>query len=295
MNTFKFSGNSRSSDFLRDIKGVFVLNPGTAVAEIRSLAGWQVVTMPETTAEIAATYIPLDRGLEVQTDEAEMTTGATGYTEKTKDFAPRLTGYAKISEQDYRAWFAADQKEFDFIFLLEDGKMIRPPKNSEGKYVGFCGRIFVKFNLPITGGEGKQQAHSFNILLDNVDQFKKYEVTKADFSMCEIKDIIPLGFDLAVQTGYVDNTATGTLVLKATYRGTGAPITNLSAVTNFEVVSAESDVTVEVTAVDDASAAIGVYTLTTTGALTGDFELQGVVFSATPTVTHLSNVINIDV
>ncbi len=295
MNTFKFSGNSRSSDFLRDIKGVFVLEPGTAVGEIRSLAGWQVVTMPKTTAEIAATYIPLDRGLEVQTDEAEMTTGATGYTEKTKDFAPRLTGYAKISEQDYRAWFGADQKEFDFIFLLEDGKMIRPPKNSEGKYKGFCGRIFVKFNLPIPGGEGKTQAHSFNILLDNVDQFKNYEITKSDFSMCEIKDIIPLGFDLAIQTGYVDNTATGTLVLKATYRGTGAPITNLSAVTNFEVVSAESDVTVEVTAVDAANAAIGVYTLTTTGALTGDFELQAVVFSETPTVTHLSNVINIDV
>lgn len=295
MNTFKFSGNSRSSDFLRDIKGVFVLNPGTAVDEIRSLAGWQVVTMPATTAEIAATYIPLDRGLEVQTDEAEMTTGATGYTEKTKDFAPRLTGYAKISEQDYRAWFAADQKEFDFIFLLEDGEMIRPPKNSAGKYVGFCGRIFVKFNLPITGGEGKQQAHSFNIMLDNADQFKKYEVTKADFSMCETKDIIPLGFDLAVQTGYVDNTATGTLVLKATYRGTGAPITSLSAATNFEVVSAEADVTVEVTAVDAASAAIGVYTLTTTGKLTGDFEIQAVVFSAKPNVTHLSNVINIDV
>ena len=126
---------------------------------------------------------------------------------------------------------------------------------------------------------------------------KNYEITKSDFSMCEIKDIIPLGFDLAVQSGYVDNAPaeTGTLVLKATYRGTGAPVSLLTAATNYEIVSAESDVTVEVTAVDAASAAIGVYTLTTTGALTGDFELQSVVFSETPTVTHLSNVINIDV
>lgn len=296
MRTFKFAGNGASKLFLTDVKGIIVLKKNTTqtMAQAKTSAGWSTLINPATTAGILGTYIDLERGMEPKSAAPEMTTSNTGFEEKTKDFAPKFTGHAYISWADYMTWFAADTQEFDFALVLNNGD-IMTAITSAGLQKGFCGRLFVTYDLPKPGGAEKQKACPFDIMFDDVEEWKNYQVIKTDFTRKELSALAPVGVNIEVLTAYA--AGTGVVVIKATKRATGEPYTGFTTFAQWEVVSLKGDVAGAATAIDAAQAALGIYSVTfLNGAakLTDDFEIQAVTVAATH-VTYLSNVLNVPI
>lgn len=296
MRTLKYSGNGASKVFLPDVKGMIVLEPGTTttLADAKLAAGWGAHIQPATFAAIVGTYIDLARGLETKTTAPEFTTANTGYKEKTKDFAPEFTGYGFMSWEDYKTWFAADGKEYDFVMVLADGNLLHA-FNSAGAVVGFSGRMFLTYDLPKAGGDGKQKACPFDVMFDDVDQIMDYQVTRTEFTRRELQELVPVGINIE-QTGAAYTT--GGITIKATHRVSGLPFALFAASSEWKVRSTTSDATAVIAIVSAAGAAIGIYTLTIyvtgTTPMTGDFEIQAELIESSH-VTYLSNVINIPV
>jgi hypothetical protein len=258
------------------------------------LSGWQAHINPATTAAITGTYIDLARGFEEKTPAPEFTTANTGFKEKTKDFEPEFTAFGFMSWEDYRTWFGADSKEFDFVMILANGD-IMAPLDDAGLVVGFNGRMFVSYNFPRAGGAGKQQACAFDIMFNDVEQIKNYQIIKTAFSRSDLASSVPVGINIEVVTAY--ESSGGTVVLKATHRATGLPYAGFTAYTQWEVVSVSTDAGGAATAISATMASTGIYTVTFlngSAKLTGDFEIQAVTI-ATSHVTYLSNVLNIPV
>jgi hypothetical protein len=293
---FKYSGNGGCKGFLQDVKGLIVLNPGvtTTVALAKTLAGWQAHINPATTAAIVGTYLDIARGFESKTTAPEFTTANTGLKEKTKDFAPEFTGYGFMSWEDYRTWFAADGKQLSFIPLLDNGDLMCA-FDSTGKVVGFEGQMFLTYDLPKPGGDMKQKASAFDIMFTDVEQIKNYQIIRTDFGRRELESSVPVGINLEIVTDY--ESSGGTVVLKATKRGSTQPYAGFTAYTQFEVVELTTDAGGAATAISATMAATGVYTVTflnTAAKMTGDFKIQAVTIANTH-VTYLSNVLNIPV
>lgn len=296
MTTLKYAGNGASKDFLPDVKGMIVLDKGTTttVALAKTLAGWQAHINPATSAAIVGTYIDLARGFEEKTAAPEFTTANTGLKEKTKDFEPEFTGYGFMSWEDYRTWFGADAKEYDFVMVLNDGN-IMAPLNSAGLVVGFNGHMFVSYSFPKAGGDGKQKACPFDIMFSDVEQIKNYQIIRTAFERRELSESVPVGINIEILTDY--ESAGGTVVLKATHRVSGLPYAGFTAYAQWVVRALTTDVAGAATAITATSASLGIYTLTfLNGAakLTGDFEIQAETIAASH-VTYLSNVLNIPI
>jgi len=296
MTTFKFSGNGAMKSFLQDVKGLIVLEKNTTqtVAAAKTLAGWQALICPGTTAAIKGTYIDIARGFELKTTAPEMTTSNTGFKEKTKDFAPEFTAYGHISYEDYKQWFSADGKEFDFVPVLNDGKLLTP-LTSAGLQIGFCGRLFTTYDLPKPGGAEKQKAHEFTVIFDDVEQMKNAVTLTTAFSRKELESIVPVGITIEVITAY--ESSGGTVVLKATKRATGEPYAGLTTYAQWEVVSLSTDSGGAATAITATSASLGLYTLTflnSAAKLTGYFEIQAIKVDG-GAITYLSNVLNVPI
>jgi hypothetical protein len=296
MNTFKFSGNGAFKTFLQDVKGLIIVQKNTTqtVAAAKTLAGWQALICPGTTAAVKGIYIDIARGFEPKTTAPEMTTSNTGFKEKTKDFAPEFVAYGHMSHEDYKNWFSADGAEFDFVPVLNDGKLLTP-LTSAGLQIGFCGRLFCNFDLPKPGGAEKQKAHEFTVIFDDVEQIKSAITLTPAFTRKELEAIVPVGINIEVVTAY--ESVGGTVVLKATKRASGQPYAGLTTYAQWEVVSLSEDTGGASTAITATSANLGIYTLTfLNGAakLTGDFEIQAIKVDG-GALTYLSNVLNIPV
>jgi len=296
MTTIKYAGNGASKAFLSNVKGMIVLNQGTTitVATAKTLSGWVALISPATTAAIKGTFLDLARGLEGKSPAPEWTTANTGLKEKTMDFPPEFTGYGYMSWEDYQTWFASDAMEYDFLMVLENGDLMHAFA-SDGKVAGFRGNMFLTFDLPKPGGDGKQKACPFDVVLSDVDQIRNYAVLRTNFNRRELESVVPVGLKLEIVTDY--ESSGGTVVLKATHRVTGLPYAGFSAYTEFEVVGLTGDSGGAATAISATQAAVGIYTLTvlnTTPKMTSDFEIQGVKVS-TGVITYLTNVLNIPV
>ncbi len=294
--TFKFTGTGQCKQFLQDVKGLIIVEKNTTqtVAQAKTLAGWQALICPATTAAIKGTYLNIDRGFETKTPAPEMATSNTGYKEKTKDLPVEFTAYGLISYSDYQNWFAGDGKEFDFVPVLADGKLLTP-LTSAGLQIGFCGRLYTTYDLPKAGAAEKQKAHEFNIFFDDVEQMKNLSVITPDFTRKELEAVVPVGINIDVVTPY--NVADGTVVLKATKRGTGQPYAGFTTFAQWEVVELTTDAGGAATAITATSASLGLYTLTflnSVAKLTGDFKIQAVTVAA-PNITYLSNVLNVPI
>jgi hypothetical protein len=292
MSTFKFAGTGNLRKYLEDVKAMIVTTKNTTVAAPKTLAGWETVICPATTAAILGTYIDLARGFEPKTTAPEMTTANTGFKEKTKDFPPEYTGYAFMSYDDYRTWFAADANEYDFWLILSDGKILHC-LNSSGVAKGFNGRMFLTFDVPKSGGDGKQKAHAFDICFDDADEFKNLQITTPNITRKEIEALVPIGIKLEVITAY--ESSGGTVVLKATHRANGAPYLGFSAYTQYEVVSLSGDTGGAATAISAGAAGLATLTFLNGAAkMTADFEIQAVTITDSH-VVYISNVLNIPV
>ena len=296
MTTLRYAGNGTSKDFLPDVKGMIVLDKGTTttVALAKTIAGWQAHINPATSAAIVGTYIDLARGFEEKTAAPEFTTANTGLKEKTKDFEPEFTGYGFMSWEDYRTWFGADAKEYDFVMVLNDGN-IMAPLNSAGLVVGFNGRMFVSYSFPKAGGDGKQKACPFDIMFSDVEQIKNYQIIRTAFERRELAESVPVGINIEIVTDYAS--PGGTVTLKATHRVSRLPYAGFTTYAQWVIRALTTDAAGASTAIVATSASLGLYTVTflqTATALTGDFEIQAETIAADH-VTYLSNVLNIPV
>jgi len=296
MKTLKRSGNGLSKQFLPDVEGMIVLDPGTTttLALAKTAAGWGAHINPDTSAAIAGTYVSLRRGIEDKTTAPEFTTSNTGYKEKTKDFAWEYTGYALMSYADYKTWFEADGVEYDFVLVLADGNLLAP-LDSAGNVVGFSGTMFVNYGMPKPGGDGKQKACIFDVMLDNIEQMKSHEIIETSFKRRELEELVPVGINLDILTPY--DAGTGIVVVKATHRVSGTPFSLFATTAEWKVVSLSTDAGGACTICTATLSNVGIYTLTfknSTAVLTGDFEIQAELIQSTH-VTYLSNVINIPV
>jgi hypothetical protein len=295
MTTFKYSGNGASKALLQDVKGLLIVDKNTtqSVATAKTLAGWQALINPATTAAIKATYINIARGFESKTKAAEMVTSNTGFEEKTKDFPPQFVAYGLMSYADYMAWFSGDGSEFDFVPVLQDGKLLTP-LTSAGLQIGFCGRLIItNFDLPKAGGAEKAKYAEFTVVFDDVDQMKNAQVLTPNFTRKELEAVVPVGLNLEVVTAY--ESSGGTVIVKATNRATGLPYAGLTTTAEWEVVSISGDTGGAVTTVSATSANLGIYTLTvlnTTPKMTAPFEIRGLKITASH-VVYLTNVLNI--
>jgi hypothetical protein len=296
MGTFMYAGNGLSQELLKDVKAMIVLNKGitTTLTLAKTLAGWQTHINPATSAAITGTYLDLARGFEEKTPAPEFTTANTGFAEKTKDFEPEFTAWGFMSHEDYKTWFGADGKEFDFVLILANGNIIAT-LDSAGLVVGFNGHMYLTFAFPKAGGDGKQKACAFDIRFSDVEQAKNQITIKPSFSRSELAESVPVGVNIEVVTAY--ESSGGTVVVKATHRVTGQPYAGFTTTAQWKVVSVSTDGGGACTAISATMAAIGVYTLTilnTAAKMTGDFEIQAETI-ATSHVTYLSNVLNIPV
>jgi hypothetical protein len=293
--SFYFAGIGKDCDAFRDrVKAVILTNVGTTISKTNALnlAGWSaLVAVDNPTAMI----IPFERGFENTTDDIEMTTSNLGYSEKTFDPAPKMTGYGTINYKDYQTFFDADGKQFSVFVVLNDGK-IEGTETSTGLLTGYRASLNVKFGLP--RADNAQQSFPFYLNFLDIEQFKtKSYLFKPQFTYHELKDINPNGVDVQVVTAYTS----GDVVVKCLKRGTNTPYAGATATASWKVLSAAADLDVDVTAVDATSAALGVYTLTikkdagsTPANLTDDVTIQLAVL-ATTVLTYVSAPVQITV
>lgn len=276
---------------LKKIKAVLMTDRGVTQtkAEFVGLAGNRTVVA----ALAGATGILLDfsRGYERTTDDPEVTTSPLGYKEKTMNPLPSIKGYATISMCDYKTLFAADGQVFEFQLLLNDG--IKMGTNqSDGKVKGFRGRINFRFDAPPQ--DNAQQSYPVDIYFDDYKEFQDFYVDGADFSVSELKDTVPVGLDISLNTAY----AAGDVILNGKKRCSNENYNLLTAAAdNWKVLESNAnDVEITVVAVVN-----GVYTLTikkeaSTVPVNLDPDdyviIQGINDDATY-VTYLSNTLKI--
>lgn len=297
--TVYYPGLGACKSFRERVAGVVLTNKGTSLNKIsaKELSAWLgVLAAP---AGITGIYVPFDRGYQNNSPEPEMTQSNLGYSEKTADFPPVIKGFGNISYADYKALFSADNADFDVYLVLKDGTIEGAELSSDAlKFKGYRGRVFVRFNAP--SADNLQESYPFDIVFQDVNEWKSRSVQIfPDFTPTEILDSVPAGLDVVVKTAYA---AGGDVTVKVTKRNqSAAPYAGLTLVTNWEILVADADLDVAVTAVDATNAALGEYILTIQGAassvpadLTADVTIRAIHDDAT-NVDYISAPLKINV
>jgi len=235
----------------RRVKAIEITDKGISntVAQFPTLAAHKTIVAAD--GAVTGILIDFSRGYEKTTDEPEVTTSNLGFKEKTFDPPPSLTGYANISMCDYKTFFDADGKEFDVRLYLNDGKWMGTMQ-SDGTVKGFRATLMVAYDLPPS--DNAQQSFKFMIYFQDVEEFKTYHVTDSAFRLSELKDVIPEGIDITLNTAYT----AGDVIVNTKKRCTDELFSDFDATTNWVVVETNAD-DVDVTVV---STTAGVNTLT---------------------------------
>ena len=179
-----------------------------------------------------------------------------------------LGGFADASFCDYKSLWDADNKDFDFVGVDEDGNFW-VFKNSDGAYGGFSSTFSIRKNAP----SADNIAESYPVYVDfkYTSELDNGVIIDTEFAIKELVNAIPVGLTGSVATAW----STDTVTVKVLKRCQTSPYAGLTATTNWEVLSAKADLSVSVSVVDAANAALGVYVLTIAG-LTDDVVIRGV-------------------
>lgn len=276
--TFYPSGLGACKAFRERVIGVIMVEKGNSktVAEAKTLATW-VTLMAGKSAGIKAIYIPFDRGYQNNTTEPEITTSNLGFMEKTNDFAPSIRGFGYMSYEDYKTFFGADNQEYDFVLVTKDG-MLEGTMTATGNTKGYRGKLFIQYNAPMA--DNLQESLSFTISFTDVNEWKVAStVIVPDFSIIDLLDSIPVGLQVEILNPYT----AGDVIVKVTKRNQSkAPYAGLTTTAKWEVLSVAGDLDVQITAVVDTNALLGIYILTikkdassVPGNLTDDIVIRG--------------------
>ena len=256
--TFYPSGLGACKAFREKVIGTLIVEKGNAmsVANSKLLASWTTL-FADKTAGVKAIYVPFTRGYQNNTAEPTITASNLGYSEKTFDSPPLIKGMGTMSYADYKTFFGADTKEFDFFLVLRDGSL-EGTLTSTGTIKGYRGTMFVTYNAPI---DNVQEAFPFTISFQDITEWKEASTTVIpQFSVTDLLDEIPVGLNVEVTTAYAVG---GDVTVKVTKRNESkSPYAGLTTTAKWEVLFVSADLDVDVTAVDATSAAQGIYILT---------------------------------
>jgi len=291
---FYKSGLSDCDEIAKRAKAWLILDKGQTFTDtqMKAVATWSAIIAG--TASQTGMYLPCTRGYQNNTPEPTRTTSNLGYVEKTFDPPIQLVSMLKASYCDYRTLYDADQKDFDAIAVLEDGKLWHS-KNATGANIGFRVNFTVRKNAALTDNN----AEALPIYLDfnYMEQVDNAYITTPEFTAIDLDNAVPVGLNISVVTAY----AAGDVVIKATKRCSTEPYNDLDATTNFAVLSTVTDLDVAVTAVDSTSKSLGIYTLTikkdasgTPANLTDDVVIRAINDDGS-NLTHVSQPLNITV
>lgn len=260
---FYYSGLGSCNSFRQRVIGMIISNKGTTVtvANAAVLSTWLALFAP-VSGLATAIYVPSNRGYQNNTPEAETQQSNTGLVEKTFDFPPQIKVFGKMSYLDYKIFFDADGAEFDIYLLLSDGTL-EGTEQSDGSLKGYRGTINVKFSAP--QAENAQESYEFNIYFSDTKEWKIASTPiSTNFTATDIRDSVPNGLTISVETAWNTNTVTIKLIKRG--QPTAPYVYTSAGTSDFPILSARTDLNPTISAVDDTSKAIGVYILTTLAA-----------------------------
>jgi hypothetical protein len=287
-----YSGLGDCDALFRRLTGFLVLDKKTAISNEKLLATWQAIIAG--VASQTGIYLPITRGYQNNTAEPERTTANTGQTEKTGDPLVALVGFLQGSYCDYKTLYDWDGRQIDFVGVLDTGQLWIT-RSSAGATQGFRSNFTIRKNAPLADNvaEGTPLYVDFLYLTD----MDNGDVSTPEFTTRELRDVVPVGLRATVTDPY----DTGDVTILVTKRCSSDPQTDLTAVDNWEIISAGTQLDVDITAVDATSAAVGSYILTikqnagtTPIDLTQDVVLRAVKDDSS-NLTYVSQKVNIPV
>jgi len=187
------------------------------------------------------------------TDEPEILTSPLGIKSKGSNPIPSGKIMLNASLCDYKTLHALQGQEFEFIPFFQDGSMWMTRK-SDGTLKGFRCSISTLAGLP-----PEDQNNSFPIYLF-FEYYAEFEdvvvLSDFDWNYSDLQDFSPVGLDIRVTTAM----SSGDVTYYVTKRGSGDPMTGLSAVGDQEVMKSNAAPVVAATVVVEDGQ--GYYTVT---------------------------------
>jgi hypothetical protein len=269
--TFIYSGLAACKSFREKVNGVIITDIGVTISEanVKVLANWQAILAGISSQ--TGIYVPFDRGYQNNTTAPEITQSNLGYSEKTFDFPPLIKGFGDMSYCDYKTFFDADNQDFDVFLVLKDGT-IEGTKQPDGTLKGYRGNVMVMYNAP--NADNPQESYPIDISFRDVTEWKKNSTpVTTDFTITNLRDSVPNGLNLSVAVAWTTNAVTVKLVKRC--QPDSPYVYTAAAPADFPILSAKSDVSPSISAVDDTDKAIGIYILTTLAA-TDDLTIRAV-------------------
>lgn len=236
---------------LKKVKAVLMTNKGVTQSKTEFIGLSANKTIVADSGGATGIVLDFSRGYERTTDDPEITTSNLNRKEKTMDPNPSMRGYANIAMCDYKTLYEADGKSFDFMLILNDGLKMGT-NQSDGTIKGFRGSLNVRFDLPPQ--DNAQQSYPVDIYFEDYTEFKDFHVNNMSFKLTELKDAVPVGIGLSLNTAY----SAGDVILEGKKRCSDELYSGFSATDSWTVIESNA-ADVDVTAV---SVSNGLYTIT---------------------------------
>ena len=286
---YTFQGFSDCIKALAKPCAMLVTTKGTtqSKADFATLAPNKAIV--SATAGSTGIYISFSNGLTKTTDDINILTSNQNRKIKGSNALPSMMGFATISACDYKTLFDSEDKEFDFQIFL-DGSVKLGTNVSDGTVKGMRGRMAFVYDTP---PENIQESHPVHIFFDDWEEFKDFYVAQMNFKKTELKDSVPIGIGLSLNTVYT----AGIVLLNSFVRCFGTPYNGFASAAEWTVINSDANdvaVTLATVANGVCSVTIKQDSGTTPINLTSGqwVDLQGVVDDGTYQ-THVSEVFRI--
>lgn len=264
------------------IVGLLLLDKGHATltkvnAKLNEgLTGLKLLVAPATIAAIEGAIIDGRNGLEPSGGENEITQSNLNYPKLTDVSAIILDVYADMSYEDYKYYFAFADSTME-IGLFDMKGNLTGTNSDPLNFHGFRGKLYLDKKV-VPPGPDKIKAYHFQVIFTDMEEFgANSETLTTAYGVAEaLEDINPVGVDITVKTAIAETT--GYVTIKAVLRNTSRPYAGFDTASEWDVLSAESDVGVTIAVQSADNAALGEYTLTilngTPADITGDVLIQ---------------------
>lgn len=251
-----FNGWGDCIAMLENMVGCALQYKGNTWTDATSISGaaWQTAIADDDFADRDTLAILINAFIPT-TDEPEITSSLLGKKYLTKNAIPSGTIMIDASLCDYKQLHVLTKRSYEFIPFFDD-KSYWLTRKSDNTLKGFRCRI-----ATVAGFKPDDATTSYpmHIFFDSYNEFKEVVIVSPTFSFDDIHNYSPAGIDVRILTPYTG----GVVVVVATQRGSGAVMTGLDQVTDWETMASSFGTTlpVAVTIVAEVDSS-GQYTLT---------------------------------
>lgn len=252
--TAYFSGWGTCKKLLQKTSGIVLQTKGNTFTDATAIASstWHTAIADDDSS--VRDTLPFNiLNFENTTDEMEILTSPLGHKFKGSDPVPSARVFLKISMCDYQWLHSHDGQEYEFIPFFQ-GNQFWMTRKADGTLKGFRCSVATVGGLP---PEDKMASFPLYLFFDDPEEFKNIVVVSPDnWRFSDLINYVPAGLKFRVTTAYTG----GDVTVFCEKVGSGDPMTGLSAVGDWEIMSSNATPTVVVTAV--AEGGLGYYTLT---------------------------------